>query len=162
MDIPKRREWHQKIPNLLFRGAAFASFCTATAFFFSLLALKQVNVTMIIAKNSRTNATHKHQIASPKYARLPDLSRLTWWRKIPNKLKSVAITIRHKIQATNAAKTPKRDPIVPAPMDTIQAMKATPQAMGCRIMARVRLSEVPASMSESWVRSVAAITCAGS
>jgi hypothetical protein len=62
------------MPNFFFRGAALASFCTAVAFFFSLLALKQVKVTMIIAKNSRTKAAHKHHIASPKYARLPDLS----------------------------------------------------------------------------------------
>ena len=81
---------------------------------------------------------------------------------MPNKLKSVAVTIKHSIQATKAVKTPKRDPIVPAPMDTIQAMKATPQAMGCRIMARVRLSEVPDSISENWILSILAMTCAGS
>jgi len=62
------------MPNLFFRVAGLASFCTATAFFFSLLALKHVKVTMIIAKNSKTKATHRHHIAEPKYARLPDLS----------------------------------------------------------------------------------------
>lgn len=34
--------------------------------FFSLLALKHVNVTIIIAKKSSTNAAHKHQIADAK------------------------------------------------------------------------------------------------
>jgi hypothetical protein len=64
--------------NFFFCVAVLASFCTAAAFFFSLLALKQVKVTMIIAKNSSTRATHKHHIAEPKYAQLPDLSWLTW------------------------------------------------------------------------------------
>lgn len=61
---------HQNSPNLFLRGAAAAaaaaSFCAAV--FFSRLALKQVKVTMIIAQNSNTNATYRHQIAELKYA----------------------------------------------------------------------------------------------
>jgi hypothetical protein len=71
------------------------------------------------------------------------------------------MTIRHKIQATKAARTAKRDPITPAPRDTIHAMNATPQVMGCRIITRVKASDVPASRSERWVRSAAAMMCEG-
>jgi len=73
----------------------------------------------------------------------------------------VAITAKHKIQATEAARTAKRDPMTPAPMDTIQAMKATLQAIGCKIIARVKPLEAPASMSERWVRSAVAMMCEG-
>jgi hypothetical protein len=71
------------------------------------------------------------------------------------------LIVKHSIQATRAVRTARSDPSTPAPMEMIQAMNATPQAMGCRIIARVKASEVPASMSESWVRSAAAIMCAG-
>lgn len=76
---------------------------------------------------------------------------------MPNMLKSVASTIKHKIHATSAANTPNSEPITPAPMETIHAMKATSHAIGWRIIARVRLSEVPASMSVTSVWSIAAM-----
>lgn len=116
------------MPNLFLRGVAAASFCAAATFFCSLPALKQVKVTIIIAKKSSTNATHTHYMPELKYARLPDLSLLTRWRRIPNMLKSVAITIRHKTQATKATAT-LNNPTTPPPMETIQAMNTTPQAI---------------------------------
>jgi hypothetical protein len=57
---------NQNNPNLFFRGAVFVSLCMVPAFFFSLLAVQQVKVTMNMAKKSNTNATQRHHIADPK------------------------------------------------------------------------------------------------
>ena len=59
-------------------------------------------------------------------------------RRTPNKLKSIAITTSVKIHASAATIAPSRDPTTPAPQLRAKAMKATPQAIGCRIIAPVR------------------------
>lgn len=63
-------------------------------------------------------------------------------RRTPNKLKSIAMTTRVRNHANAATKAPKSDPTTPAPQLSAKAMKATAQAMGCSIIARVRPSTV--------------------
>lgn len=54
-----------------------------------------------------------------------------------------------RTQAMNPTRNPAREPTTPAPSESKKAMKARPQAMGCRIMTRVRPSEVPVAISEN-------------
>jgi len=80
---------------------------------------------------------------------------------IPKATKSVAITtmvIIHEIAATEAAKIA---PQKPEPMARRKAIKVKPQAMGWRIMTRVRAFEVSIEAVVKVVWSMASMIAAG-
>lgn len=52
----------------------------------------------------------------------------------PKQAKSVAITISVRMKASAATSAPRSEPTTPAPRESRNAMKARPQAIGCRIM----------------------------
>lgn len=143
----------QKTPNLFFfRGAAtgvvFAiSLSLASFLFFSFLPAKQVKNTTHIPRKSKMKVATSSQIAPPKCAVAELSSSLTWCLTIPNRVKSVAMTITVKSKAIEAARALASDPVTPPPMLSRKAMNATPQAIGCRTITRVSASEVPPLMS---------------
>ncbi len=82
-------------------------------------------------------------------------------RNTPKRLKSMAMTISVRSQANPATEAPSSEPKTPAEQLRAKAMKARTQAMGWRIMARVRPWTVLAEAELKWVPSTAAMMSAG-
>lgn len=82
-------------------------------------------------------------------------------RCTPKRLKSIAMTISVSSQASAATKAPSSEPRTPTEQLRKKATKARKQAMGWRIMARVRPWTMLAEAVLKWVPSTAAMMSAG-
>jgi len=99
---------------------------------------------------------------TPNEALDPVPSLLTLFLTIPKETKSVTITTRVMIHATAATTEANMAPMKPDPRARRKAMNATPQAIGWRIMTRVRPLAVSPETVEKPVPSMEDMMAAGS
>lgn len=122
---------------------------------------QHVKSTMNVAKNNRIIAARIVHIPIEKTAWLPDPSLLTWSLIMPNRTKSHAMTTIVMIHVTAATIDAINAPMTPAPRARRNAMNARPQAMGWRIMTRVRAFDVSVDAALKVVWSICDMIAAG-
>jgi len=127
------------------------------------LAEKQEKKTMIVPKKREIIAARIVHMPTAYFAWLPLLSRwlLIWFLMIANRTKSVAITTTVMIHVTAANRDASKDPQTPAPSARRKAINAKPQAMGWRIMTRVRALVVSIDALLKSVLSILSMMTAG-